>query len=148
MNCYGTFNDGKNDCQECLWGESCRYMTQEPKELYPLGRKMVSLEKVYNIPVRENVLEKENLVITIDELADFFRWLLQADTYTLGLLREVILTNGATTVSELARLHGCSRWAMHRKILSVISKDKKLAPLFISVMPKISESRKKFLRKQ
>ena len=148
MNCYGTFDNDKSDCRECLWWESCKYLTDEPKEIYPLGKKMVSIERIYSIPDDQNSEESNNEEqITIDELAEFFNWLIRCDEYTLGIIQELIISP-EITVSQLAAKHGVTRQAMHRKILSVIGRKKELSTLFLTTMPKLSSARKNFLRRK
>lgn len=91
--------------------------------------------------------KKDNMIAM---LAEFFRFLLELDDYSIGIICEIIApADGSTsgcTVSKLGKLHGCSRQAMHRKILYMISCHPELASLLKSTMYKLSSGRQLFLR--
>jgi hypothetical protein len=143
MNCYGQY--GTNDlCTECLWQESCSYFSKSSKELPAIKAVSLNALKKVTLPVTE---PEEPVEVTISDLATFLNWLLRCDEYTLGIIQEIVTASEPMTVSQLAARSGVSRAAMHRKILHIISNDKRLAPLFIALMPKLSKARKRFLRK-
>ena len=146
MKCYGNYAPDQKECSGCLWGESCAFYTQSAKEISRVGKKMVSIDYFSNIAAPVQSQEGEDTTVTTGEIADFLKWLLDVDDYTLGILRELILSSAPLSVSELAKIHGCTRGAMHQKILNIISNDYRLAPLFLATMPKISRARKRFLR--
>jgi hypothetical protein len=52
------------------------------------------------------------------------------------------------TVKTLSRLRGCSRQAVHRKILSIIQENPELAAFFLPMMKKISSARQSFVFKR
>ena len=83
-------------------------------------------------------------------LGRFFRFLLELDDYTIGIISEVITPadpeRKSCSVSALSKLHGCSRQAMHRKILDIIARRPELALLLKSTMSKLSRGRQCFLR--
>lgn len=143
MNCYGQYGTS-NLCTECLWQESCQYFTNTQKELPAI--KAVSLSALKKAPLLATE-DEESIELTISDLATFLNWLLRCDEYTLGIIQEIVTASEPMTVSQLAARSGVSRSAMHRKILHIISNDKRLAPLFITLMPKLSKARKRFLRK-
>jgi hypothetical protein len=87
----------------------------------------------------------------IDALAYFFRYLLDLDDYTLGIIGRMITRwhrEEALTIGELSDEHGCSRQAMHRKILSIIGEHPELSALLSTLLPKLSRSRRYFLQKK
>lgn len=143
MNCYGQYSTNEL-CIECLWQESCQYFTNTKKELPAI--RAVSLSALKRVPLLA-MEDEESIELTISDLATFLNWLLRCDEYTLGIIQEMITAQEPLTISQLAARSGVSRSAMHRKILHIISNDKRLAPLFITLMPKLSKARKRFLRK-
>ena len=87
----------------------------------------------------------------ISALAQFFHYLLTLDDYTLGIIGRMCLRwheNKELNILELSREHGCSRQAMHRKILSIIAENPELTAMFTVLLPKLSDSRRKFLEKK
>lgn len=78
-------------------------------------------------------------------LAEFCRYLFSLDDYTLGILAEIIVPGDPAarvcTVSDLARVHRCSRQAMHRKMLASVRRHPELAQLFRVAVRKIGRSR-------
>ena len=87
----------------------------------------------------------------IAALAHFFRYLLELDDYTLGIIGRMITLwhdKKVVNVGTLSEEHGCSRQAMHRKILNIIGQHPELSALFSMVLPKLSRSRRCFLMKR
>ena len=79
------------------------------------------------------------------QLAEFCRYLFSLDDYTLGILAEIIVPGDpdarTCTVSDLARVHRCSRQAMHRKMLASVRRHPELAQLFRVAVRKIGRGR-------
>ena len=156
INCYGNFDSKCSRCQDCVYMESCRYYNATAN-LVNSRAKLASYEQIQAwlaeaadyryIPGAEED-NKENLV---NMLAVFFRFLLDLDDYSIGVISEIISPSDGEkecTVSKLGRLHGCSRQAMHRKMLYMISRHPELASLLKSTMYKLSSSRQMFLRRK
>ena len=98
----------------------------------------------------DNELNKEARLELIGMMAKFFRFLLSLDIYTLGLVCQTVAPpdDEPVTIKTLSRLRGCSRQAIHRKMLSVIGIHPELSALFLLATTKLSAGRKAFLRKR
>ena len=85
-------------------------------------------------------------------LSEFCRFIFSLDDYTLGILAAIIVPgdSGAAncTVSDLARLHGCSRQAMHRKMLASVRRHPELAQTFRVALRKIGRGRAVFRNRE
>ena len=85
-------------------------------------------------------------------LSEFCRFIFSLDDYTLGILAAIIVPgdSGAAncTVSDLARLHGCSRQAMHRKMLASVRRHPELAQTFRVALRKIGRGRTLFRNRE
>ncbi len=81
----------------------------------------------------------------LSRLSEFCRFIFSLDDYTLGILAAIIVPDDPEarncTVSDLARLHGCSRQAMHRKMLASVRRHPELAQLFRVALRKIGRGR-------
>ena len=154
--CYGKFEAGKKACVKCVYNKSCAYC-KATENMVESRSRLASFEQMENwkrevadydhIPGTSR--PESNGILTV--LSRFFRYILDLDDYSLGIIREVIAPteNGTPcTVSQLGRLHGCSRQAMHRKMLYMISRHPELASLLKSTMYKLSSSRQMFLRRK
>ncbi len=160
--CYGRDPGRRDDCGSCEFHESCRYYAvSAPKMESRLD--MISFERIQNwselaadyqhIPGAETTEPEIAAVVEpeIPGMAQFLRFLLSIDDYTLGLLAELI---GGTperrrcfSISELAQLHHCTRQAMHRKILRSARSNPELAQLLQLAFCKVRRSRLSFRRK-
>ena len=154
--CYGKFDTGKKVCGKCVYNKSCAYC-KATENMVESRSHLVSFEQVENW--KEQVADYDHIpgsthsahngFLTI--LSRFFRYLLELDDYSLGIIREVIAPSGSdkpSSVSQLGKLHGCSRQAMHRKLLDMIASHPELALLFRDIMFKLPRSRQIFLRKR
>lgn len=152
--CYGKFEAGKKACVKCVYNKSCAYC-KATENMVESRSRLASFEQIENwkrdvadydhIPGTSR--PESNDILTV--LSRFFRYILDLDDYSLGIIREVIAPteNGTPcTVSQLGRLHGCSRQAMHRKLLDMIAKHPELALLFREIMFKLPRARRIFLR--
>lgn len=85
-------------------------------------------------------------IMSIAMLGKFFRYLLKLDKYTLGMICEVIdpACTGEVSVNTLSAERGCSRQALHQKILSIIGAHPELALFFEPVMRKVTAARHSF----
>ena len=160
--CFGHCrNDG--DCRECDFFGSCSCFTgTEDKMEQHSG--MVSFEALDGwselaadpvLPESELGPEEpeplSSLPLELGGLAEFCRYIFSLDEYTIGILAEVIMPESGTggrTVAELARLHRCSRQAMHRKMLSSVRRHPELAELFRLALRKIGRGRAYFRRRE
>ena len=95
-------------------------------------------------------LNKESRLKLIEMLGTFFRYMLSLDEYTLGLVCNVVEPQDKdlpVTVKTLSTLRGCSRQAIHRKMLSAIQENPELAVLFAPLLRKISSAKRNFFLK-
>ncbi|MBO5667975.1 MAG: hypothetical protein J6S43_02505 [Lentisphaeria bacterium] len=155
--CYGKFPNGTVPCAKCEFFDSCRYWQATAGSVNSRTH-VVSFEAAESIipdtPDFDHIpgMEEENIQdIIIDRLGKFFRYLLELDEYTLGIVTQIVAPAGSkapATVRELGALHDCSRQAMHRKMLRIISRHPELSALFQLLMPKLSAGRRVFLRRR
>ncbi len=148
--CYGNFSASKKCCR-CSFRASCEFYKQTSNENF--RSKHVNYEAASFLAeiafIPDETGEDERNMISM--LADFFSYLLQLDDYTLGLLLQIVSPQqkgSHQTVSSLAKLHHCSRQAMHRKILDVIADRPELIVLFRNVLYKLPAARWLFLYKR
>ena len=149
MDCYGHYGAKKarTNCANCEFGESCQYYTNSP--LDP-GKKsnIISLDAgSFNQEGYEGMDHSEpglpDVRLTLHDLAEFARFLLELDDFSLGMVAEVV--RGSRSVSELAKAAGVSRQYVHCRLLGVVSRVPALAKLFAPVMPKLTAARRRFL---
>jgi len=148
-----------DDCRECEFFASCACLSApESRADHHLG--MVSFESLdgwsryaatSDTPGEpEEPEESPELPVELLPLAEFCRYIFSLDDYTLGILAEIIVPgNGAErscSVADLARLHRCSRQAIHRKMLSSVRRHPELAEVFRLTLRKIGRSRAYFHR--
>ena len=160
--CYGKPGHNAARCAGCAFKQSCSYFAATAN-LVESRSHLASYEEIqYWLPEAadfdhipgeaEEVRERENRNQLIAMLSRFFRFLLDLDDYTIGIIGELVSPssgNGSVcTVSALGRLHGCSRQAMHRKILDTIARRPELAVLLKKTMYKLSRGRQSFLRRR
>ena len=167
--CFAANPPETTECERCEFLAACRYCrATEPAMESRSG--MVSFEEIEDwlpevadfdhIPGCE---EEESasaerprrkdargpLPAGLDDLGSLLRFLLSLDDYTLGILAEVIVPGDSRpgagrTIADLARLHRCSRQAMHRKALGAVRRHPELAGLFQLTLRKIGRSRAVF----
>jgi len=158
INCFGR-NRQTRRCKCCEYQESCRYYAASAKSLKGHSG-FVSFEELEDwdslaadtdhIPGVEPPRAPEERFLTVGGLAEFFRYLLSLDDYTLGLVATVVghaAENGKVcSVRELADLHDCSRQAMTRKIQFVVRRYPALKGLLKLTLRKLGNCRSAFLR--
>lgn len=153
--CFGRYPAGNSPCAKCEYFDSCRYYTKTEKKVLSRS-KLASYDMLSNVlpdmpdfdhvPGWKEPEDGRNGII--DALGRFFRFLLELDEYTLGILREIIVPGGEKcSVTLLGKLRGCSRQAIHRKILFEIARHPELSAVFIQIMDKLGASRRQFMRK-
>ena len=153
--CFGHCR-GDADCRDCDLHDSC-VCIGDTESTIDNGLKLVSFEALegWAEPVAESreTDEEESEAPASPELAalsEFCRYLLHLDDYTLGILAEIIAPESAKRdicVAELARVHRCSRQAMHRKMLSSVRRHPEIAGVFQVALRKIGRSRSAFLHR-
>ena len=151
QSCFGN-NGSRASCRNCRYRASCRYYTTHPLNDTPDNRGKVDFESVSGwleeIADHSNIpgctAETQPDMIGVDKLAAFFRYLLNLDRYTLSLLKHLMsdnnAENGIPSISEIARARGCSRQAVHRKILEIIRKYPELSSLFLLTLRHLPRS--------
>lgn len=161
--CYGKKHSFSAKCQECVFSASCSYyLLSEPHMESRLN--MISYEyiqewsqlaaDVSGIPGEEP--DEEILCGGVSEcevkgIAQFLRFMLDLDDYTLAILSEIITSpysdGRCYPISELAKLHKCTRQAMHRKILRSVRRTPELSAMLQLTFSKIRRSRCRFRQK-
>ena len=154
--CYGRPGSRGTFCVNCQYRQSCSFFAATAKSVESRS-KLASYEELQNwmpeaadfdhIPGECHDSNPHSGFIAM--LGHFFRYLISLDDYTVGIICEVINSGGKSnpcTVAELGRLHGCSRQAMHRKILDIIAGKPELSSLLQGTMYKLSRGRQRFMR--
>ena len=151
--CFGHCR-GDADCRDCDLHDSCVCISNTESTI-DSGFKLVSFEALegWAEPVVESRDEEDEDSETpappeLAALSEFCRYILHLDDYTLGILAEIIAPRTAgrdVCVAELARVHRCSRQAMHRKMLSSVRKHPEIAGVFQVALRKIGRCRSAFL---
>ena len=148
--CFGHCRNDA-DCRECDYLDSCRCIADTEPGIEPHSG-MLSVEESdwstqLSIPAElpESDAEPEPDEHDLTRLSEFCRFIFSLDEYTLGILAAVIVPGdaaaGSCSVSDLARLHDCSRQAMHRKMLAAVRHHPELARLFRVALRKIGRGR-------
>jgi len=149
--CFGHCRNDA-DCRECDFLDSCRCIGDTEARIERRSG-MVSAEELdwseqLSAPpaeVPDNDAEAEPDEHDLTRLSEFCRFIFSLDDYTLGILAAVIVPGdaaaGSCTVSDLARLHDCSRQAMHRKMLAAVRRHPELARIFRVALRKIGRGR-------
>lgn len=156
FDCFGNPDHHSARCRKCRYRNSCNYYAATESTVNSRTH-LTSFEAIQSwlpdcadfehIPGCEP--DENDSAALIPMLGQFFRFLLELDDYTTGIICELISPADRTkkcTVSHLGRLHGCSRQAMHRKILDIIAARPELTSLLKSTMYKLSSGRQRFMR--
>lgn len=155
--CYGKFRTGEPRCRQCEYRLSCRYYKVSGKHVesrdhfvsFEAAQEVRECADFDHIPGCERETDRSQEMISA--LGRFFRYMLDLDGYTLGIIAEVVspsVPGTHCTVHHLGDLHGCSRQAMHRKLMKIIGARPELAGLFRNTLYKLSEARRSFLRRR
>lgn len=151
--CYGSFSRQEN-CEKCVYRKSCELYTQTAPDMEKRQRLVSFDNSVYqwfpapetDTPGYEDPAEPRQEMITA--LAQMLKWIMSLDSYTLGIVAEIIAPShtfqGGTNVSYLAEIRGCSRQAMHEKMLTSVKKFPELASLFQTALRRVGNLKSKF----
>ena len=158
MDCYGKYTAGDPGCRNCRCRLSCRYYMRSEKAInrrehivsFEAAQELLECADVTAVPGCENDPSgfREEMLAA---LGKFFRYLLALDDYALGIVAELVCPTepGAhCTVSYLGKIHGCSRQAMHRKLMKMLGAHPELATLLRDTLYKLSGARQSFLRRR
>ena len=149
MKCYGHYGDKTKhaSCTGCEFLESCKYYSGTPEKAGVLHRERSLEGGSFNKDWHEAMLLAQpglpDTRISMRDLAEFARFLLALDDYSLGIVAEVI--RGSASISELAKCAGTSRQNAHVKVTALISRVPELAKVFAPLMPKLTAARRHFL---
>ena len=148
IDCYGNFLQS-SACNDCCYYDSCRYYKASAPGI-DRGLNLPSLDCISDYctvlrssdPLPDETDDKSDdheRVLTLSELAGFFRYLLELDSYTLEILREIIVpvSGKKCNIADLCKLHNISRQSMHRKIFRVIFKRPELRQLLRSTLDRL-----------
>lgn len=145
------------DCRDCDLFASCACIS-DTEESIEQHSGMTSVEELDGwalqlstppvLPDAEDEPAEEQhepLTGELARLSEFCRFIFTLDDYTIGILATIIAPDGDAaadcTVAALARLHGCTRQAMHRKMLASVRRHPELASLFRVALRKIGRGR-------
>lgn len=161
MNCYGQYHNCPPE--KCEFAASCRYYRETRSAMnQQLGGQdfdrlaawapdlAAAPAAVTEWPTGAKPgLSGSEVPQTTEDFAEFLRFLLHLDDYTLGVLAEIIAPqnlNGKRrrSVAELARMRGISRQGMHRKTLRIARRYPELASLLGLTVKKIRNARAEF----
>ena len=148
IDCYGKFMQSST-CESCCYHDSCRYYTASAPGI-DRGLNLASLDCVSDscsswrssapIPGEEDDENQEQeRFLSLSEVAGFFRYLLDLDSYTLEIIREIIapVSGRKCNIADLCKLHNVSRQSVHRKIFRVICKRPELRQLLRSTLDRL-----------
>ena len=152
--CYGSYRNEKK-CGRCVYRSSCRFYTSTASSVDSrMG--LVSFDNsvdewlavdTTNIPGMEKPGPDRRSEL-ISALAVLFRWIMSLDTYTLGIVAEIIapgnVSSKGVSIADLAALRGWSRQAIHEKMLLAVAAHPELASLFQTVLRRVGSLRSKF----
>ena len=155
--CYGGHDPALHPCRDCHCRLSCRYYKLSASRMetrkhivsFDAAQELAECADCDHIPGAEP--EPDRRRDRIGELGRFFRYLLELDSYSLGIIAEVVAPSTPDrrcTVRHLSRLHGCSRQAMHKKLMKLIGSRPELAGLFRDTLSKLTAARRTFLRRR
>ena len=145
--CFGKFNSNTEKCRFCQFAASCCYYAATAPGI-DRGLNFASLACVSDSceslidnspgPGEEENLRQERM-FSLSELARFLRYLMELDSYTLEILREIIAPRSGKkcNISDLCRLHNVSRQSMHRKLFRVIFKHPELRTLLRATLDRL-----------
>ena len=147
-NCFGKFQSAADKCRSCNFASGCRcYAATAPG--IDRGFNFSSLDCLSDsceVLIDSAPSPDENMddlpaerMFSLGELASFLRYLMELDSYTLEILREIIAPRSGKkcNIKDLCRLHNISRQSMHRKIFRVISKHPELRTLLRATLDRL-----------
>ena len=152
--CYGTYSASCENCLKCIYSRSCELYTRTAPGMSSRMRLISFDNSVYqwfpapetDTPGYEDPAEPRSEMISA--LAQMLKWIMSLDSYTLGIVAEMIAPSNAaqgdTKVSYLAEIRGCSRQAIHEKMLLSVKKFPELASLFQTALRRVGNMKSKF----
>ena len=153
--CYGHFASLPS-CKRCPYRKSCELYTRTtPGISGRLG--MVSLDNTAGdwIPAPDSCIpgdNKEERLSRRDEmissLAKMLKWIMSLDSYTLGLVAEMIAPttpcSGGVSIAYLAKKRNCSRQSVHEKMVASVLRFPELSSLFQTALRRVGSLKSKF----
>ena len=137
MDCFGQFSN-KQNCKKCQFSGSCEWYKANPigshdrlgLVSFDEGVEQIYWEKLCFIPqFDEPEPDAEGEQYSIEVLLQILTLLNTLDQYTLKILAQII-TVSDTSVATIAKWRGCSRQAVHEKMLLAAYKYPFLACIF------------------
>lgn len=152
--CYGKYGSEKK-CPRCVYKASCRLYSSTGGSVDSRSG-LVSFDNTVeewlaadtsHIPGQEE--EQPDLRNEmISALARLFRWIASLDSYTLGIVTEMVSPEkpdgDGVSIAALARRRGCSRQAIHEKMVTAVARHPELASLFQTALRRVGGMRSKF----
>ena len=155
IKCYGQYAS-RPLCKRCDYRKSCEYYTKSSVPSPRPRQEKVSYESIadWHMETADTSSipgcggEDGNEAVPLSMLGDFFRYLLNLDKYTLELLKAIFDDqrdeDDVPSVAELASRRGCSRQAVHRKILDIIHEHPELSRLFSLTLRHLPRDRRRY----
>ena len=147
MECFGEFLK-KKCCRNCIYIESCRWCQKNPIKLRDRHTKISfseAVEAIYWEEIYQNPQYDEEESATVqseysaDHLVLLTKILNRLDKYTLKILGRLITMPNAS-VAELAEWRGCSRQAIHEKLLIAARRYPFVACIFETTAQKFQDT--------
>ena len=153
--CFGSF-DSLPSCKKCLYRKSCDlYTVTAPGINGRLG--MVSLDNTAGewVAAPESCIpgnSTETALSRRDEMiagiARMLKWIMSLDSYTLGLVAEMIAPttpcSGGVSIAYLAKKRKCSRQSIHEKMVASVLRFPELSSLFQTALRRVGNLKSKF----
>ena len=84
----------------------------------------------------------------IASLAKMLKWIMSLDSYTLGLVAEIIAPSapcpGGVSIAYLAKKRNCSRQSVHEKMVASVLRFPELSSLFQTALRRVGNLKSKF----
>lgn len=152
--CYGHYSS-EEPCRKCIFKNSCELYTRTEPGISSRLR-LTSLDNTLHqwIPAPESDTPGNDDTVYVERnemlsaLAQMLKWIMSLDSYTLGIVAELISPRdavpGEVNVAYLSRIRGCTRQAMHEKMLAAAEQFPELAALFQTALRKVGNLKSKF----
>lgn len=153
--CYGTYTR-RRSCVNCIYKSSCMLYSRTLNKV-DRGSGLVSFDNTVDqwypapestIPGYEEPEDKHSE--TVRAVAQMLKWIMSLDSYTLGIVAEIIAPTrpapGGVSIAHLAKLRNCSRQAMHEKMLYAVARFPELGALFQTALRRVGNLKSKFRR--
>ncbi|MBR7139111.1 MAG: hypothetical protein IKD44_06160 [Lentisphaeria bacterium] len=151
--CYGSFNTSRS-CAKCIYRRSCALYTGTGRAI-DRNSGLVSFDNTVDLwyPAPDSCIpgygeERDLHSEMVRYLSQMLKWIMKLDSYTLGIVAEIIAPSealpGGVTVAHLAKLRKCTRQAMHEKMLYAVAQFPELGPLFQTALRRVGNLKSKF----